>query len=323
MDLNELDLIDRKLLAELDKSARSTYSEIGKKLRIAKETVKFRISRLEKANVIRGYYTVINIPKVGFTVYRPYIRLKDTTPEIENEIIQYLLNSKNVVILFHTNGSYHLALAIWAKDAWEYELFWKEFKKLYGNYFSNYVLSVMIEYKEFTRTYLLRENKLEKEAFNTISKVAKEPLDEIDIKLLAFLSDNARASFVQLAEHLKITVGAVRYRMNHLIKRKIILGFRAIINLQSIGMEYYKVDLWLRKFDRIEEVKQFILSNPNVIYTETSLVTSDVEFDIEVENFNKFIEIMNSFKEKFPEEIKDYTYYSLIKNYKTQFMPSL
>ena len=60
-----------------------------------------------------------------------------------------------------------------------------------------------------------------------------------------------------------------------------------------------------------------------MIYTERSVISSDLEFDIEVENFEEFIKIMNSFKEKFPEDIKDYAYYSRIKNYKTSYLPDL
>ncbi|MBI2079623.1 hypothetical protein HYT84_02570, partial [Candidatus Micrarchaeota archaeon] len=74
---------------------------------------------------------------------------------------------------------------------------------------------------------------------------------------------------------------------------------------------------------RIKEIRQYILSQKNVIYSESSLIASDLEFDLEVENFEKFIWIMDGVKAKFPEEIKDYTYYSLIKNYKTNYDPEL
>ena len=48
MSLDDLDSIDRKILTELDKNARISYSELGKRIRVAKETVKYRIAQLEK-----------------------------------------------------------------------------------------------------------------------------------------------------------------------------------------------------------------------------------------------------------------------------------
>jgi hypothetical protein len=101
----------------------------------------------------------------------------------------------------------------------------------------------------------------------------------------------------------------------------VIVGFRLIFDLNSLGREYYKVDLWLRGFEHADEIRQHILSHPDVAYTERSIISSDIEFDIETKNFDSFISTMESFKRKFPNEIRDYSYYSLIKNYKTRFAP--
>jgi hypothetical protein len=60
-----------------------------------------------------------------------------------------------------------------------------------------------------------------------------------------------------------------------------------------------------------------------VIYAERSIISSDIEFDIEATDFNEFVKIMDSFKEKYPEEIRDYRYYSQVKNYKTKYAPEL
>ncbi len=319
----ELDLVDRKILSELDKDARISYSELGKRIRVAKETVKYRINHLQQRGIISGFYTVLNFSKLGFTMYRNYIRLQNTSPSIEEEINDYLANSKNVAIFYRTNGPFHIALAIWAKSLWEYEQFWLDFKNKFGEYLADYHLSVMVEYLEFTRLYLLPSQSNEKLTFTTIIKTEPERLDELDFKLLAFLSDNARASLVEIAKKLDISVVTARYRLKNLVNKKIIIGFRPIFNLRALGREYYKVDLWFRKFGRANEITQHILSHPDVIYTERSLITSDFEFDVEIENFEKFMEMMDSFKAKFPEDIRSYKYYSLVKNYKTNYAPEL
>lgn len=236
---------------------------------------------------------------------------------------KHLTNSKNVAIFYRTNGPFHIALAIWSKTVWEHEIFWLSFKNRFGEYLADYHLSVMTEYFEFSRSYLLPSKLEEKIIFTTISKTKPESLDELDFRLLVFLSDNARASLVEIAKNLSISIVTARYRLKNLIAKKIIIGFRSIFNLRFFGREYYKVDLWFRKFDRAKEITQHILSHPSVVYTERSLVTSDLEFDVEIENFGKFIEMMDSFRAKFPEDIRDYKYYSLVKNYKTSYVPSL
>lgn len=317
-----MDLTDKKILSELDKNARISYSELGKRIRIAKETVKYRIKRLQDDGVIDGFYTVVNFSKIGFMVHRLYLRLQNTSLVIENEIEEYLVNSKNVAVFYRTNGEYHIVLGVWARTNWEYEEFWNSFKEKFGQYFANYHLSIMTEYTEFSRPYLLGGQD-EKNQFATITKTEQENFDRLDFALLAYLSNNARASLVDIAKKLGTSIVTVSYHLKKLREKKIITGFRPIFNLQALGMEYYKVDIWFKKFDNVKKATESILSNSNVIYTEKTLATSDLEFDVEIENFNKFIEMMDTIRKKYPDDIKEYRYYSRVKNCKTSYIPDL
>ena len=51
----ELDLLDRKIIFELDLDARQAASTIAKKLKVAKETINFRIKRLLKNEIIKDF----------------------------------------------------------------------------------------------------------------------------------------------------------------------------------------------------------------------------------------------------------------------------
>ncbi len=321
MTVEKLDLIDKRIISELDKNARINYSQLGKKIKVAKETIKYRIKQLEKNGTIKGYYTVIDFSKLGFIVNRICIRIQ-TSLEKEKEMNEYLLNSKKIAVFYRVNGQYHIILGIRAKNIWECEKFWNDFKERFGDYITIVNSSIFTKYTEFSRIYLL-EDKGEKKEFITLSESKPEKIDEIDEKIILFLSNNARAPLIEIAKNTKTSIMTVREHLKKLINNKIITGFRIIIDLRKIGMEYYKVDLWIKRMEKLGEISRHILSHPNVIYTEKSIITSDLEFDIEVENFEKFIEIMDYFKKKFPEDIKDYKYYSLIKNYKMIYAPSI
>lgn len=315
-----MDLIDRKILSELDRNARISYSEMGKRIRVAKETVKYRVKRLQDEGVIDGFYTVVNFSKLGFVLHRLYLRLQNTSPKIESEIEHYLINSKNVAVFYRTNGDYQMVLGVWARTNWECDEFWSRFKEKFGEYFADYHLSIMTEYTEFSRLYLLDEQE-EKTQFTTITKTEKEKLDKLDFMLLAYLSNNARASLVEIAKRLGTSIVTANYHLKKLCEKKIITGFRPIFNLRALGREYYKVDIWFRKFDNIKKATEMILSNPNVVYTEKTLATSDLEFDIEIENFSKFIEMMDAIRREYPEDIREYKYYARVKHCKTSYIP--
>ena len=88
--LHKLDIKDRKILYELDINARQSFSEISKKVRLSKEVVNYRIKRLEKLGIVKGYYALINISRLGYMCNRFLIKLKNATPKKEQEIITNL-----------------------------------------------------------------------------------------------------------------------------------------------------------------------------------------------------------------------------------------
>jgi len=146
-------------------------------------------------------------------------------------------------------------------------------------------------------------------------------IDSINFKLLKLLADNARVSLIELTKEVGLTSKAISNRIKQLKKDKIILGYRAMINLNSINYHFYKVDLNLENLDKIKELRSFIMYQPNVVYSERTIGGSDFEFDIECQDFNEFQDIINELKEKLGEIIRDYTYYLATKVYKTLYFP--
>ncbi|MFA6530318.1 MAG: winged helix-turn-helix transcriptional regulator [Candidatus Micrarchaeia archaeon] len=320
--MHDLDSIDRKLLAELDQNSRQAYSSLAKRLRTNKDTVKYRLQKLVDLGIIRGFYTVIDYSKLGLLSFRCYFKLSDAPNSKKEEMITYLKNHKNISIFYRITGHYDFSFSTWVTDPWEYELFWQGFKDKFGQYILDSHLAIKTKYTEFTRNYLsdLKENKMD---FTVFQKVTKEDVDELDLKLLNVLSKDARIQLTALAEKTGTSIVTCNSRLKKLIKNKVILGFRTIFDLGALGYEYYKVDLWFSKPENKAKFISTVLSHPNVIYTETTVVTSDFEFDLEVKNFRHFMEIMDGFEREFPDSIKKYEYYSLVQNYKVRYFSSV
>ncbi len=318
----ELDHLDRKILHELDCDSRQGYGAIAKKTRSNKDTVKYRMEKLIENWIIEGFYTVIDYTKLGFISFRFYVRVTDMPHQQKEALIEYLKNHKNIWIFYRITGHYDFSFSIWVKTVWEYQNFWEEFTENFGVHFLKCHLAVKTEYTEFTRGYLTRNEKdVEKTGFKVLHEGKPEALDRLDFKILNLLSKNARTSLVDLAHKTNTSVVTARARLKRLIKKRVIVGFRTILNYKKLGYLYYKVDLWFADTKQKKEIMNTILAHPNVIYTEKTLVTSDFEFDLEVESFSQFIEIMDEFERKFPNGIKRYEYYTLIKNYKVNYLP--
>ncbi|MHA2246582.1 MAG: Lrp/AsnC family transcriptional regulator [Candidatus Hodarchaeales archaeon] len=65
IDLDEIDSIDRKIVALLKDNCRKTRREIAKELNISPQTVQNRITALEDKGVILGYTILTNEKRIG------------------------------------------------------------------------------------------------------------------------------------------------------------------------------------------------------------------------------------------------------------------
>ena len=61
LDLEDIDLKDRKILYELDVDSRQSNAEIARKVGLSKQVVGFRIKRLVKEGLISWFYSIFDI----------------------------------------------------------------------------------------------------------------------------------------------------------------------------------------------------------------------------------------------------------------------
>jgi DNA-binding Lrp family transcriptional regulator len=94
--MKRLDLKDRKILYELDINSRQSFNELSKKVGLSKDSVIYRIKKLQDSGIIKHFHTVIDVGKLGFISFRLYLKLQNSTPQKEAEIIKFLKSQKIV-----------------------------------------------------------------------------------------------------------------------------------------------------------------------------------------------------------------------------------
>lgn len=70
-----LDAVDRRLLAEVQANARTSYTELGRRVGLTAPAVAERLRRLEDAGIILGYRAQIDPSRVGMPI-AAFIRLR-------------------------------------------------------------------------------------------------------------------------------------------------------------------------------------------------------------------------------------------------------
>ena len=98
-----LDETDEKILKNLLVDARQSARQLALKLGMSTVTILSRIKKLEKEKIIRGYTTIIDHEKIGYslTAIIEIIAKNDKVVEIEDEIAKF----ENVCGVYDITGS--------------------------------------------------------------------------------------------------------------------------------------------------------------------------------------------------------------------------
>lgn len=319
--MQQLDDVDKKILFELGRNCRRSSKEIAKKLKLKRDTVAYRVKQLEKAGTIKGYYSVIDASKLGYSILiRIYIKFQGTTLELEKDIVNYLLSQKETFTVYKTEGDWDLVTGFFGKSFQSFNDYYFKFKEKYRRYIYEQKITAFTEFVEFNRNYLVdKELRDYSELITGKSQLSK--VDETDLKVLRLISQNAKIPLLDVANELGVTSMAARYRIKELERKKILLAYRALLDLNSLGYEYYKVDLEIEDVTKLGELYSFAKHHPNIVYVDKTISESDFEFDAELENYDAFYNLIEEIKKRFPGIIRTFKHYKARKIYRFVYLP--
>ena len=269
--LNELSLDkkDRQLLYLLDLDGRMNYSQLAKKTRMSKQLVKYRTERLEKEGFIKGYFTMIDTSRLGFTTFRVYLKFRNLTPEKKNKIVEYLKNQKSIWAVVLIAGKWDLALGIAVKDIYDFYKIWDKLLEDYLDLIGDYKISIYSPIYHYAKKYLSEDHK--ESVIRVLGGNEKVDYDDKDIKLLIALSKDARASLLDLSSLLKATPESISYRIKQLEKKGIIQGYRAMINVHKLDYEFYKAEIRLSSYNDIDKIYSFCHNHTNIYQVDKTI----------------------------------------------------
>jgi DNA-binding Lrp family transcriptional regulator len=224
---------------------------------------------------------------------------------IEKSIINYLSKEKKVWWIAQCAGKWNLIYSICAKNTRELYEVVNKFNQEFSKYILNQEMVAHVEVEVFSRSHLIGRPAV---GVTWSEEIASETLDETDTKILRELSTNARASSVDIAHKLGLTERIVIYRIKDLIKRKIIVRFRPLLDLTKVGFSFYKAIIHLKNFsnEKDKKLKEYCRNLGNIFHYEKKIGPWMLEFEMDSENYEKANEQLKKMKEEFPNYIKNY-----------------
>ncbi len=314
----ELDARDYRLLYELDLDARQPVSRLAAKLGMSKQRVSYRIARLEEKQIILGYSTLIDAARLGYTQLRTYVKLRRAGEAKTREIIDFLKARKIVWAIVRMTGPADIALGIGIRQHSEYHEFWSALEDKFKPWISGSRVSIYSPVYHFSKAYLTGARD---ETQPRVIGGEKVDVNELDLKILQVLARNARAEAVKIGKEAGADAETVAYRVKQLREKGVIQGYRALIDVEKLGYEFYKVDFALASAVDREKMREYCRQEPNIYQLNDTIGGADLEVEFHVKNLRELLMKIEDVKKAFPGAIESFEQYRLSAEEKMTFMP--
>lgn len=322
--VNKIDVKDKKILFELDMDCRQSLSQIGKRVGLSKSIVSYRINRLKKLGIIKSFYTVIDLYKLGFISPRFHFVYQYVTPDIEKKIINFFVNNKYTFIIVSTYGPFDLSVLFGLKDMRKFYSIWNEIQNKFGYYFERQSMAFYLNEIHLPLSYLKSESpKIPEKTVHLSGNQQHVQIDEIEAKILNLLADNAQMSLTYIAKKLNISARQVSYRINKMKETGIIEAFRVELDISKLGYRDFKVYLFLKEFSFRKQIIEYICKNPNLICIDETTGESHLELEFHLQSVDELNTIIQDISEKFPNAIRNYYYVTVKKLHKWLYLPKI
>ncbi|MGV8086024.1 MAG: Lrp/AsnC family transcriptional regulator [Candidatus Woesearchaeota archaeon] len=325
-----MDIKDRKILYELDKNARESFTQLGKATHIAPESARYRINNYIKEDIIKYFLTVIDSAKLGASYYDIFLKLQNVDLKKKKEIISFLVNSPNITWVADIEGMFDIAFIVMVQNQLELQKLMEQINQQFSSSIMKKTIAINLKGEFLRRDYLI--NKKREESISTKTKKIQleySPstsiitLEDLDKQICRLLSNNSRMNSVELGKKLNVSPDTIMLHIKKLQEQKIISGYTIILNNEKINQLHYKLLLYINNTsqDKTNKLIAYIKMNNRVIAVIKTLAEWDYEIDIEVDSVNQLKEFTMELTNNFSEIIKDYNTIRIVDMPKYNFFP--
>ncbi len=297
----ELNLLDKKIIYELENDSRQSLSKISRTLKTSQQVVSYRLKNLESEKYIKKHITIIDYNCLGYKNKLFGIKIKTVDKEQKNKLIFWLINHKNIYYVCETSGLFSFMFGYFYKKEEEILKIIHELKKEFYEIIKRYTFFSVFEMHFFNKDYFFEKYRNTNHEIIIDNKNNLKKIDDIDQKILKELSNNSKIATTEIAKKLKTTPEIIVNKIKKLNQMKIILGYRLFTNLEN-NICYYLIKL---KNGNQKELINYLknIKNSTIIFKTLGDYEIIVKFDI-CNKGNIYLKI-NEIKEKYFDVVEE------------------
>ncbi len=303
-----LDVKDKKILFELDIDSRQSFLSIGKKVKLSREVVNYRVNKLIENKIITEFTTILDISKIGITMFRSFIKLINLEKDTEQKIIDYLKSKPQIGWGTKGTGNWNINFIFWARTINEFTLFWNDFNSKFGDYIISKSITMNEWAKLYPKTFLLSKKFDDVPVYNVIQYNSDIILiNNKELKILSLLASNSRINIMDIAKEVKLSATTIFSKIKFFEKNKIILAYSIGLNFSKIGYSYFVTHINFKNHTkkRYDDIVNYCNNHDNIWSSVHWIGGDDLELDVYIENDSKYFKLLDDFRNKFSDIIQN------------------
>jgi len=318
----KLDLINKKILYELDRNSRIPITKLSKKLNLSKDRINYRIKNLQEKGIIKKFITQIDPSKFGYSIFKVFITFQNTKKEDKEKIINWLKGNKNIYWVAECQGNWEMNFAVFAKNIKEFDEIFTEFISKFGKFVLRQEINTTLKVGLLNKKWIYEKSNQTRKISLWGEKIEEQKIDKIDLEILKILANNSRTNSVKIAEKLKTTPRKIIYRIKEMEKKKIILGYSISLDYEKLKKQFFKANIYFNFLNKNTKIKieKYCELRKNIIYYIFCIGNWPLEIEFNVSENKEFYEEMEEFKKNFP-ELKNYDTIFITKEHKFDWIP--
>jgi len=294
--------LDKRILYELDKDGRASFSKIAKAAGTSPQVVKYRFARLKEYKAIKHFWAFIDYDRAGYSFFWGYwMKFSGLTAEQEEEMYANFRANKYIPIVMRSDGYADCMIAIIAKNVFHHNQILQEIFNEYGQYISMSDIVVGLGFVKFLRSYLIEEENEENIVSLSGGSTETAKITEIERKILSLLQKDGRMEFTEIAKIIGVTTALIHRYYTRLVKDKVITRTTYTLNYDVVDLKLFRVLFKIKQFnkERIEVLFGFCLKNPNIINYVKVMGNWQLMLDIETKDLDELRDLLRKMKHDF------------------------
>lgn len=317
--MDELDLLDRKILYGLDLDSRAPISKLAKAVKASKETVGFRLRRLVRNGFIKGFLTTMLTSSLNRYYYKVFYKFHKTTGKTEKEIIDFIRKSRKIAWFGSFEGPYDLAFLILARSPNDLDEFLARFRSIFGEYILEQEIHTVTSVHRFNLKFFYEGEKTLDTSYPKVLKETK--IDKIDYEIIKNLANDSRIPTVKLARKLGVDSGTVLYRLRKLRENRVLGTHTIAVNFEKFGVQHFQINFKLKNNESVEKIIRHFSSQRNATFATAALGKYDLAVELAVKDNRELTAVLDDLKEKYTDEILDHDTFLITKEHQVTWFP--